>query len=125
MPSDTEIIKRHQENQEQLGDLEKTQVTDIGRRSQEKEVRVPTEVTNWMDKLERNVTPTTYADPNGGQLILKPSAPTDPKVVLPITRDVFLQGFSFDTSNVQRWLSEFIFRFIKLKQGGVTFKQDG
>lgn len=123
MAVDNEKIKKGGLEQG-VGSSKEADLVSIGLRSKEREVKVPTEVSNWMDKLERNVTPSTYADPTSGQVILQPSAPTNPKVILPITQRSFLNGFALSTDEVHRWLSEFVFRFIKLKQGGVSFKQD-
>ncbi len=86
---------------------------------------IPREVKTWMEKVEANQTQTpTVFDDTSGQPILKPSAPTDPSIVLPISQRTFSDGFNKTVSDAGRWLSEFVFRVIKIKKGKVKFNQE-
>ncbi|MEI8067611.1 MAG: hypothetical protein WCG91_01510 [Candidatus Shapirobacteria bacterium] len=87
---------------------------------------VPREVKNWMEKLEtgQKNDDTTVVDDNTGQKVLTTAAPSDPKIELPIDRQSFTGGFNKPISDVGRWLSEFVLRFIKVKEGNVKFKEE-
>lgn len=84
---------------------------------------VPRELQSFLQKIELDPVSAHSADPNG-QPQLSPTAPTNPKIVLPVTRTSFIAGFKNKVDDVSRWLSVFIFREIKLKDGTVSFKSD-
>lgn len=86
-------------------------------------VELPPTVESWMRKLEK-VQPQTVTDDQTGQPVMSPTAPVNPKVVLPVTRKVFTDGFSKAVSEAGKWLSEFIFRLIKVKKGEVEFQEE-
>ena len=110
-----------EESKEQEG-IE-TRMVDVGR-EREEAGRVPKEVMSWMEEMERA--------PGVGQVGskakqgpgLKPAAPADPKIKLPVTRKAFTTGFSQAVSEVGRWCSTFILRLIKIKKGKVEFKDE-
>lgn len=90
-----------------------------------REVIVPREVKNWMEKVEQ--------DPNlnnQGQKIsdtdsvLQPIATTVTKITLPTNKLTFSQGFSKTVADASRWLSEFVFRLIKKNKGNVKFNEE-
>lgn len=80
------------------------------------------EVTTWMEKVEQSQIPTQTINDNSGQPILMPSAPVNPKIILPVTKRAFVQGFKKTIEQAGRWLSVFILRLIKIKGGNVKFK---
>jgi len=100
----------------------KIRIVDISRDSVNREP-IPREIKTWMEKVEEASTTTqSVVNDDQGQPILTPSAPTNPKIVLPLTRQTFLSGFKKSFQDAGRWLSVFFLRFIKIKKGNVTFK---
>lgn len=87
------------------------------------EAFAPRAVESFLQKIEKAPVATPTFDPNG-QPQLTASPPTNPKVVLPVTRQTFVNGFRKTFDDVGLWLSHFLFREIKLKDGNVTFKSD-
>jgi hypothetical protein len=87
-------------------------------------VELPPQVEHWMTRLEKNQPAKTVTDDQTGQTILKPTASSQPKVILPVTRKSFNDGFQKKVEDVGRWLSEFIFRLIKIHKGEVSFKDE-
>jgi hypothetical protein len=85
---------------------------------------MPREVETWMEKLEKDQTQQQTVNDTQGQPLIQPTAPVDPKVVLPVTRATFAQGFKKTVEEAGKWLSVFIFRLIKMKKGKVTFKEE-
>lgn len=99
-------------------------MVDIGRDSISKEP-IPREIKTWMEKVEQaSSTQPQAVNDAAGQPLLTPTAPQDPKVVLPITRTTFVTGFKKTWLDAGRWLSVFFLRLIKMKKGEVTFKPD-
>ena len=89
-------------------------------------IPVPREISTWLEKVERtqdNQTNQTVTD-NNGQIVLKPIIPPQNKISLNLTKANFLTGFKKPFEDAARWLSVFILRLIKMKDGGVTFKND-
>lgn len=99
-------------------------IVDISRENADKET-IPREVKTWMEKLEQasNSQPQDVND-DAGQPLLTPVSPVNPKIALPVTRSTFVSGFKKTWLEAGRWLSVFLFRFIKIKKGNVTFKTD-
>ncbi len=90
---------------------------------QKKEAPVPPELRSFLQRMEQPPAATPTFDPNG-QPQLTPSVSTNPKIVLPITRTTFVSGFKKRIDDVGLWLSKFLFREIKLKEGNISFKPD-
>lgn len=89
------------------------------------EITVPREVKTWMEKVEETQSnPVPVTDDKTGTPIMTPAAPSDPVIVLPVTRSTFTSGFTKTVSDAGRWLSEFLFRLIKIKKGNVKFNQE-
>lgn len=86
---------------------------------------VPREISTWLEKVEKMATddPQIITD-DQGQPVLTPSAPVNPKIVLPVTKSVFISGFKKSIQEAGRWLSVFLLRLIKKKDGQITFKSD-
>ncbi|HBP51550.1 MAG: hypothetical protein US68_C0010G0041 [Candidatus Shapirobacteria bacterium GW2011_GWE1_38_10] len=102
----------------------KTILVDIGRENIGKEP-VPREIKTWMEKVEQaSSSQPQQVNDDTGQPLLTPFNPQDPKIVLPVTRKTFVAGFKKTWLDASRWLSVFLFRFIKIKKGNVTFKSD-
>lgn len=87
------------------------------------EAFVPREVQSLLQKMEQDPTQSSVIN-DQNQPQLTPSTPTDPKIVLPTTRTNFVSGFKKKVDDVGLWLSKFLFREIKLKNGNVSFKPD-
>jgi hypothetical protein len=101
----------------------KIRIVDIGRDNVNREP-IPRGIENWMEKVEEaSTTNQLVIDDGQGQPLLTPSAPVNPKIVLPITRQTFLTGFKKSFQDAGRWLSIFFLRFIKIKKGNVIFKK--
>ncbi|MDP4010068.1 MAG: hypothetical protein Q8P53_03770 [Candidatus Shapirobacteria bacterium] len=89
------------------------------------EVDLPAGVEKWMVRVEKTQTQTTtILDDSSGQPLMSPSAPSDPQIVLPITRKTFADGFKKTVGEAGKWLSEYIFRLIKIKKGKIKFKEE-
>lgn len=81
---------------------------------------VPRELKSFLQKIEESPIPVAVTN-DSGQPQLTPT-PTNPKVVLPVTRKSFVAGFKKKLDDASHWLSAFLFREIKLKEGNVSFK---
>jgi len=87
------------------------------------EAKVPAGLETFLQRIEKDpVQQSVTNDQN--QVQLSPVTPTSPKVVLPTTRTSFVSGFKKKVDDVGHWLSVFLFREIKLKDGNVSFKPD-
>ncbi len=86
------------------------------------EEKLPPEVETWMRKVEKAQTTTVTDDT--GQPLLTPTQPQNPKIVLPVTRKAFGDGFKKKIEEAGRWLSTFVWRLIKIKKGEVVFKEE-
>ncbi len=118
-----DIEKRSQETPSQSSE-KNLNVRDISRDSLNREP-VPREISTWLEKVEKMA----VADPqvvtdDQGQPILTPSNPVNPKIVLPVTKATFVSGFKKSIEEAGRWLSVFLLRLIKKKEGQITFKPD-
>lgn len=91
---------------------------DVETRGEEK---LPPEVETWVRKIEKART-TTITDDRTGSTLLTPATPASAKIVLPVTRQTFINGFKKAIHDAGLWFSTFILRFIKLKKGEVKFK---
>jgi len=99
-------------------------MVDIGRENIGREP-IPREIKTWMEKVEASsTTQPQQVNDDSGQPILTPISPQNPKIILPITRSTFVNGFKKTFADAGRWLSVFFFRLIKIKKGNVTFKSD-
>lgn len=87
------------------------------------EAQVPKGLETFLQRIERDPLQQTVTN-DQNQTQLSPSTPVTPKVTLPTTRTSFIAGFKNKVTDVSHWLSVFIFREIKLKEGNVTFKPD-
>lgn len=90
----------------------------------DREVIVPREVKNWMQKVEEETGLGDQQNQNtNDDSILQPIAKT-PKITLPTNRQTFSDGFNKTVGDAGRWLSEFVFRLIKKNKGNVKFKEE-
>jgi hypothetical protein len=102
----------------------KSVLVDIGREKISNEP-IPREIKTWMEKVEQaSSSQPRQVNDDTGQPLLTPTSPQDPKIILPVTRKSFVAGFKKTCFDAGRWLSVFLFRFIKIKKGNVTFKND-
>jgi hypothetical protein len=107
------------ESENQVGETSKRkdEVVDLG-----KEVTVPREIDTWLQKHEKANTGVTKLGEDGG---VKGNLATDEVVIdLPVTRNTFAQGLKKPVDEVGRWLSTFISKLIKIKEGKVKFKEE-
>ncbi len=96
-----------------------TKMVDVSPR-----VQVPENVKTWLDKIETDPGMANPIADSSGQQILTTVAPQNPKIVLPTTRTNFISGFKKSFDDAGRWLSTFLLRLIKIKQGNVKFKEE-
>ena len=118
MPETKERNKEISHNQIEADTI----LVDIGRENIGREP-VSRKIKTWMEKVEQvpSSQPQQIND-DTGQPLLTQINPQDPKIVLPVTRQTFITGFKKSFLDASRWLSVFLFRFIKIKKGNVTFK---
>jgi len=104
------------------GEIKSNSMIDVG---VENNAVLPREVKSWMEKVE-GLTPSVQQgviDDSTGQTVLSPTAPVNPVIVMPITKRTFVAGFKKTVTDAGKWLSTFIFRFIKIKKGQVKFQE--
>jgi hypothetical protein len=109
-----EILQQTQDKNEQ-----KNLLLDVEART-----KVPENIKNWLEKIEGDPVQMRTVNDDSGQPLLQTSAPQDPRVVLPITRQKFVAGFKKTIDEAGKWLSTFILRLIKIKEGNVKFKEE-
>ena len=114
MPDNKEWIGKSNENSGEKSIV--VDMTDVS-------VRVPETVKTWMQKVEEDPLATKTITDDSGQVVMKPVV-ADPKTKLPTTRNTFLKGLKLDPSSAGRWLSAFVLRLIKIKQGKAEFKKE-
>lgn len=99
-------------------------ISPLVERGQDADVdKLPKDVESWMTRVEK-AQPKTVNDDQTGQPLMTPTAAANPVVVLPVTRKSFTAGFAQAVTEAGRWLSEFIFRVIKIKKGNTEFKEE-
>jgi len=86
--------------------------------------KVPKEIETWMERIEKDPTKMKTISDVNGQPLLQPVSPQKPLIVLPITRGKFVAGFKKTMDEAGRWLSTFVLRLIKRKNGEVKFKKE-
>jgi hypothetical protein len=96
-------------------------MTDLQERKETE--KLPRELETWMERIEKDPTQQVVNDINN-QPLLQTATPTKPKIVLPITRQKFIAGFKKKVNETGRWLSTFILKLIKAKDGEVEFKKN-
>ena len=97
----------------------KTGMVDVAPRA-----HVPENVKTWLEKIEMDPGMANPIADDSGQQIMTTTAPQNPKIVLPTTRTSFIGGFKKSFDDAGRWLSTFLLRLIKMKQGNVKFKEE-
>ena len=87
---------------------------------------LPRNVEGWIEKVEKasESSQKVVRDDTTGQVVMTPAAPSNPTVVLPITKNAFAAGFKRTVSDASRWLSVFVLRIIKKEKGKVKFKDN-
>lgn len=108
-----EILRQQQDKNEQ-----KNVLLDVEART-----KVPENVKSWLQKIETDPVQMRTVNDDSGQPILQTAAPQDPRIVLPITREKFVTGFKKKIDEAGKWLSAFVLRLIKIKEGNVKFKE--
>lgn len=120
MPENKEIlITQETENQKPETRISKDGMIDVEARA-----HVPENVKTWLQKIEMDPTQMKTVNDDAGQPVLKLTAPTDPRVQLPTTRQSFLTGFAKKIDEAGKWLSIFLLRVIKIHGGKVKFKEE-
>ena len=92
-------------------------------KSREQAGKVDREIDTWLKRVEKDPTRMKTVSDINGQPLLTTTAPQKPIIVLPITRAKFIAGFKKTMDEAGRWLSAFVLRLIKRKNGGVKFKE--
>lgn len=99
-------------------------IVDVGKESINKEP-IPREIKTWLEKVEQSsASQQTTVNDNDGQSILTPINPSPSTTDLPISKNVFARGFKKTWYDAGRWLSVFVWRFMKIKGGKIKFKDD-
>ena len=83
------------------------------------------EVDSWLEKIERN--PAQIQDQQMGSTATNLQAVSQKGndiYQVPITKRNFVDGFKQSLDEAAKWLSVFILRIVKKKQGKVKFKQE-
>ncbi len=83
------------------------------------------EVESWLEKIEKD--PAQIQDQQMGNSATDLQAvaqKTDDLYQVPVTKSNFVDGFKLKIDEAARWLSVFILRIVKKKQGKVKFKQE-
>ncbi len=89
------------------------------------DINIPKEAEYWLERAKRDDgNNQTVTDPGTGQTVLKPAAPTDPKIVLPVSRQGLTDGLKQGVDSAAKWLATFVLRLIKIKKGKVSFEED-
>ena len=102
-----EKIRRSEERVESLVDVTKS-----------REVEIPREIKSWMQKVEEGPSKLASNGPSGT------TATSDEIYQLPVSKRKFVSGFKKSLEDVTRWLSVFVLRVIKKKQGKVKFREE-
>ena len=116
MAENKEIINQTSESIKETGEMEDVQ-------SREKTEKVSPEIDNWLKRVEKVPAKMKTVTDVNGQPLLQPASSQKPVIILPITRSKFIAGFKKTIGEAGRWLSTFILRFIKIKNGEVKFKE--
>lgn len=111
-PTSTEVVTTTERR------THETVLTDV----RETTPRVPQEVKSWMQKIEEDPGQMKTVHDDSGQPVLVPTPNQNPKIILPITRAKFVEGFKKTFNEAGRWLSGFLLKLIKKKKGNVKFK---
>lgn len=83
------------------------------------------EVESWLSKIEKD--PQQIQDQQMGNTTTNLQAvaqKADGLYQVPVTRKSFVDGFKESLDEAARWLSVFILRIVKKKQGKVKFRQE-
>ena len=83
-----------------------------------RKVKIPPEIKGWMQKVEEG--PSKLA----GNQASRMTAMNDDIYQLPVSKRKFVGGVKKSLEDVTRWLSVFVLRIIKKKQGKVKFKEE-
>jgi hypothetical protein len=124
MPENKEIISSQNE---QIVRQPTEKPAEIMRDLQkDREIFVPREVKSWMEKVEEDPSLNNQGQKINGDddSVLQSVAPAVTKIVLPVDRKNFSEGFNKTIDDAGRWFSEFVFRLIKKNKGNVKFKEE-
>ncbi|MDD4135839.1 MAG: hypothetical protein PHN66_02080 [Candidatus Shapirobacteria bacterium] len=124
MAENKEIINNQNE---QINRLQIEKPVEVMRDLQkDREVIVPRDVKSWMEKVEEDPSLNSQNQKINGDddSVLQSIAPAVTKIVLPVDRKNFSEGFNKTMDDAGRWLSEFVFRLIKKNKGNVKFKEE-
>lgn len=91
----------------------------------ERRGEVGPEVKDWLTKLETGEEvqlPQPITDDQTGQALVKPAAPQEPKIVLPLDEQSYVAGFKKTVYDSIRWLVEWIRRIILMFPERAVFK---
>ncbi len=84
--------------------------------------QVSPELKTWLRKVEEDPGMANPIPRANDQQVMQSNQ--TPKVQLTVTRSTFLNGFKQKMDNAGKWLSTFILRLIKIKEGRVKFKEE-
>ena len=114
-----EILRQTQDEINQHKVESNTGMVDVAPRP-----HVPENVKTWLEKIEESPGMANPISDPDGQPMMKTAAPEDPRIILPTSRENFLEGFAKKMDDAGKWLSTFLLRVIKMKGGKVKFKEE-
>jgi len=90
---------------------------------QAREEKLSKELDSWIKIIEKAPKQQVINDANN-QPLMQATTTATPKIILPVTRQKFVAGFKKKVNEAGKWLSTFILKLIKVKEGEVEFKKD-
>jgi len=91
----------------------------------ERKAEVGPEVRDWLTELETGEEiqlPQPVTD-DTGQILIKPAAPQQPKIVLPLDEPTYITGFKKTVYDSIRWLVEWIKRIVLMFPERAVFRK--
>lgn len=91
----------------------------------ERKGEVGKEVKDWIKEVKTAgeiELPSPVKDDQTGQVLVKPTAPQQPKIILPLDQPTFSTGFKKSVSDSIRWLVELIKRMILMFPERTVFR---
>lgn len=94
---------------------ESAEMTDL---QPEKEEALPKNIESWLDRYEKSGSGVSQVNDDGSQ-----QSTGDPIVKIPGSKKSFARNLKKPVSEAGKWLSTFIMKLIKMKEGRVEFEE--
>ena len=92
----------------------------------ERRGEVGPEIKDWLAELETGEEiqlPQPVTDDRTGQVLVKPTTPQRPKIVLPLDKISYIAGFKKTVQDSLRWLTEWVKRMIMMFPERAIFRK--